>query len=173
MNVTSVSRPELLDRDGSDRDFRHMVYDLLTVCVRMQEVRDRLAAEMEVSGPQYRLLMAIFHLQDEIGGAGVGAVARQLHVSGPFVTAQANRLVVLGLVEKRPNPDDGRGVLLCLTGDGMQRIVQSLPVIQRANDAFFGSVDRLHFVALSDLAASLEKSSGQAVRMLKELSEPG
>jgi len=44
MIVTSVSRPELLDRDGSDRDFRHMVYDLLTVCVRMQEVRDRLAA---------------------------------------------------------------------------------------------------------------------------------
>ncbi len=59
---------------------------------------------MDISGPQYVTLMAIAHLQDEDVGAVVRAVARWLHVSRPFVTAQVNRLVDKSLVEKAPNP---------------------------------------------------------------------
>ena len=88
----TVSRPELLDSDGRDTSFRAMVYDLLSVGARMQDVRDRLAAIIGVTGPQYAILMAIAHIQDAEGGAGVRAVARRLHVSGPFITAQVNLL---------------------------------------------------------------------------------
>jgi MarR family transcriptional regulator, organic hydroperoxide resistance regulator len=166
--VTTTSRPEFLDPDGSDRAFRAMVYDLLAVGARMQDVRDHLAAEIGVSGPQYAILMAIFHLQEEVGGAGVRAVGRRLHVSGPFVTAQANRLVELGLVEKRPNPEDGRGVWLCLTEEGGRRISDIAPVIQDANDAFFGSLSKVDFLVLGDVAARLQESSGRAVKALRE-----
>jgi DNA-binding MarR family transcriptional regulator len=161
--VTTTSRPELLDPDGSDRTFRATVYDLLTVGARMQEVRDRLAAGIGVSGPQYAILMAILHMQDE---AGVRAVGRRLNVSGPFVTAQANRLVEFGLVERRPNPSDGRGVLLCLTAEGRRRISEAGPAIRDANDAFFAALDRVDFLVLGDIAARLEKSSERAVRKL-------
>lgn len=166
MTVATVSRPELLDRDGSDTTFRGMVYDLLAVGARMQDVRDRLAGEMGVTGPQYAILMAVFHLQEEAEGPGVRVVARRLHVSGPFVTAQANLLVKKGLIEKRPNPQDGRGVWLCLTDEGSRRIARTAEMIQEANDAFFGSLDNVHFLVLSDIAARLEKSSEQAVRNL-------
>lgn len=166
MSVRTVSRAELLDRDGSDTTFRGMVYDLLTVGARMQEVRDRLAAEMDVTGPQYAILMAVFDLQDETEGPGVRVVARRLHVSGPFVTAQANLLVQKGLLEKRPNPTDGRGVWLCLTEEGNRRIAQAAGMIQNANDTFFGSLDSVHFLVLSDIAARLEKSSDRAVKAL-------
>ena len=141
-----------------------MVYDLLAVGARMQAVRDRLAAEIGVTGPQYGIMMAIVHLQDGAGGASVTAVAGRLHVSGPFVTAQANLLVAQGLVGKRPNPADGRGVLLLLTAEGRRRVARAAPEIQRANDAFFGPLSATDFRLLGGLAARLEASSEYAVR---------
>ena len=165
--VTTTSRPEFLDPDGSDRTFRATVYDLLAVGARMQDVRDHLAAGIGVSGPQYAILMAIFHMQSGVEGAGVRAVGRRLHVSGPFVTAQANRLVELGLVEKRPNPADGRGVLLCLTAEGRRRISDAAPAIQEANDVFFAALSKVDFIVLGDIVARLEKSSEQAVKRNK------
>lgn len=167
--VTTTSRTDFLDPDGSDRTFRAMVYDLLAVGARMQEVRDHLAAEIGVTGPQYAILMAIFHLQEEIGGAGVRAVGRRLHVSGPFVTAQANHLVDKGLVEKRPNPRDGRGVWLCLTEEGSRRIAHAAPVIQNANDAFFASLSKVDFLVLADVAARLETGSDRGVKTLGKI----
>jgi DNA-binding MarR family transcriptional regulator len=159
----SVSRPPLLDGDGRDRSFRATVYDLLTVGARMQAVRDRLAAEMGVTGPQYGILMAVSHAQDEEGGAGVRAIARRLHVSGPFVTAQVNRLVAAGLVEKRPNPADGRGVILRVSAAGRAALDRTAPAIRDANDRFFAPLDRDDFEALSDIAARLVESSEAAV----------
>ena len=170
--VTTTSRPEFLDPDGGDRSFRAMVYDLLAVGARMQDVRDHLAAQLGVTGPQYAILMAIFDMQDETGGAGVRAVGRRLHVSGPFVTAQANRLVETGLVEKRPNPLDRRGVWLCLTEEGRRRVALAAPDIQDANDAFFASLSKVDFVVLGDVAARLEKSSARAVKALSDPAGP-
>ncbi len=160
----SVSRRELLDADGRDRAFRRMVYDLLTVGARMQEVRDRLAGEIGVSGPQYAILMAIAHLQDEEGGVGVRTIAGRLHVSGPFITAQVNKLVGEGLVAKSPNPQDGRGVILRLTGVGEERLASVAPEIRRANDTFFGPLSADEFRLLRNVASRLEKSSELAVR---------
>ena len=62
--------------------------------------------------------MTVAHMQDNDGGAGVNAVAKRLHVSGPFVTAQLNLLVKAGLVSKYSNPADRRGVSLLLTDLG-------------------------------------------------------
>ena len=166
--ITTTSRPDFLDPDGSDRTFRAMVYDLLAVGARMRDVRDHLAAEIAVTGPQYAILMAIFHMQEDAGGAGVRAVGRRLNVSGPFVTAQANHLVKKGLVEKHPNPCDGRGVWLCLTEEGSHRISQAASVIQAANDGFFEALSKVDFLVLGEVAARLEESSGRAVKALAD-----
>lgn len=160
----TVSRPELLDSDGRDTSFRAMVYDLLSVGARMQDVRDRLAAIIGVTGPQYAILMAIAHIQDAEGGAGVRAVARRLHVSGPFITAQVNLLVKADLVAKHPNPEDGRGVILRLTPLGEEQLAAIETEIQRANDTFFGPLSAEEFCRLAQLAARLEESSELAVR---------
>ena len=144
----SVSRPELLDPGGRDRSFRALVYDLASVGARMQEVRDNLAG-------------TIAHMQD---GAGVRSVARRLHVSGPFITAQVNVLVKAGLVAKHPNPEDGRAVILSLTDIGEARLEAIAPEIQRANDTFFGPLSASEFRLLAGLAARLVESSELAVR---------
>jgi len=162
----SVSRRALLDADGRDRSFRRTVHDLMTVGMRMQEVGNRLAAALGVTGPQYSILMAIAHLQDEADGAGVRTVARRLHVSGPFITAQVNRLVADGLVDKSPDPDDGRAVRLQLSARGRRALEDLAPTIRAANDLFFAPLDAVDFAALSDIAARLEASSERALEEL-------
>lgn len=49
------------------------------------------------------------------GRAQVSDISRQLQVTMPSVTRLVNELEQLGVVAKRPDAEDGRGVLLSLT----------------------------------------------------------
>lgn len=157
----TVSRPALLDA-GSDRPFRQLVYDMLTVASRMADMRDRLAEAMGVTGPQYGILMAVAHLEAE-DRASVRRVADRLHVSGAFVTAEAGKLVSLGLLEKRPNPRDRRGVLLSLSDAGRERLESAAPQIRAVNDRFFASLDQKAFAELRRIMAAMVEDSEDAV----------
>ncbi len=119
---------------------------------------------MDISGPQYVILMAIAHLQGEDGGAVVRAVARRLHVSRLFLKAQVNRLVDKSLVEKAPNLEDGRGALLAISAAGGAVIDLMAPSIRAANDAFFGHLEASDFDSLCSLAANLVESSEEALK---------
>jgi DNA-binding MarR family transcriptional regulator len=121
----TVSRSALLD-GGSDRRFRQLVYDLLTIAVRMEAVRDHHADRMGITAAQYSIMMVIAQLQGRAGVA-VGALAKTLHVSSAFIASETGKLARLGLLTKRPNPSDGRGVLVSLTRVGRQRIARVGP----------------------------------------------
>ncbi|MEJ2121405.1 MAG: MarR family winged helix-turn-helix transcriptional regulator [Alphaproteobacteria bacterium] len=159
----TVSASALLS-GGSDARFRQMVYDLFTVSVRMEAVRDALAAELGVSGPQYSILMAIARLGNE-AGVPVRQVADQLHVTGAFVTVEAGKLVRLKLVEKSPNPNDGRSVLLRLSARGAERLERLAPKVCAVNDRFFGVLDRGDFETLARAAAALVQRSDEPVEI--------
>ncbi len=148
---------EALLENGGDGRFRAMVYDLLALEAQMREARDRLAAEMGVSGPGYMIVMVIAQKQAE--GIGISSIARQLHVSGAFVTTEVGKLVRAGLVDKRRNPEDRRGVLLRLTRAGEARIRAIAPNIRGVNDYFFGDLSGAEFKALSRIAARLGSKS--------------
>jgi DNA-binding MarR family transcriptional regulator len=82
-------------KGGSDRDFRALVHDLLTVSSRMELVRGHLGARMGVSGPQYSVLVAIAHLQGE-SGVSVSDLAEALHVSNAFIAYRQARAAPAG-----------------------------------------------------------------------------
>jgi len=161
----TVSERALLS-GGTDARFRQMVYDLFTVSVRMEAVRDALANELGVSGPQYSILMAIARLA---GGEGVPVrqVADQLHVTGAFVTVEAGKLVRAKLVEKSPNPKDGRSVLLRLSAGGAKRLERLAPKVRAVNDRFFGALDRGDFETLARAASALVQRSDEAVEIAR------
>lgn len=161
---TTVSKAALLSKN-TDHRFRVLVYDLLTISARMNAVREHLARLMNLSGPQYSLLMAIGQFQSH-GFAGVGSLARLLHVSSAFVATETGKLVQAGLIKKRPNPRDRRAVLLELTAAGRERIESSSAEIQAVNDAFFGSLDRASFAAIAKAAAVLVQGSHRIVGRL-------
>lgn len=160
----TVSHPALLEA-GSDRRFRTLVHDLLTVATRMELVWAHLGARIGLSGPQYSLLVAVAHLQGE-DGVSVGAVAKALHVSSAFVASETGKLAQRRLIDKRINPRDRRGVLLRVAPAGRLEIGRISAEIRAVNDAFFGALDARSFVTLSRAVEALVRSSGKAVRVI-------
>ena len=79
--------------------------------------------EVDLSLPQYRVLAFL-----EEGEAAPSDLAGRLSVSRPSITALMDGLITRGLVERRPDADDGRRVHHHLTDDGRN-------VLQRADQA--------------------------------------
>ncbi len=157
----TVSAAALLE-NGSDHRFRVLVNDLFTIASRMEIVRAHLGARMGISGPQYSVLVAVAHLQRE-HGVSVGAVAQAMHVSSAFIASETGKMARLGLLLKRPNPQDRRGVLLSLAPAGRLKLDRTGAEIRAINDLFFGGLDRQSFAALNEAAAALVKGSRKAV----------
>jgi DNA-binding MarR family transcriptional regulator len=166
-SAVTVSHPALIER-ASDRRFRQLVYDLLTIATRMDLVRAYLGRQIGLSGPQYSLLIAVAHLQGQ-KGVSVGSVAGALHVSSAFITVETGKLARRGLLWKRPNPADRRSVLLTLSSRGRLAIAGLNGRIRAVNDQFFANLDRRSFLDLSATAAQLVLGSDRALRLIDAL----
>lgn len=165
----TVSAPALLE-NGSDGRFRKLVYDLITIAVRLEAVRDLLSRRMGVTGPQYSILMVVAQAHSA-GGVTVSAAADQLHVSGAFVTAEVGKLVREGLVEKRTNPEDRRSVLLRLTAEGEALVGEVAADIRATNDRFFGTLGRDDFLTLGRIVDRMVGSSREALSYLSTIAD--
>ena len=167
----TISLAELLEQ-GSDRQFRRLVQDLLIVTRRLETARDYFGRQMGVTGPQYHLLMTLAYLQGATG-VSVGSVAQVMNVSSAFVTSETAKLSLIGLVRKRPNPRDRRGALLRLTQAGRSKLERLIPAIRAINDLFFGRLDHRSFVALCAGAAALVQGSREATHYIDRAKEAG
>ena len=165
----TVSLPELLDR-GSDRQFRKLVQDLLIIARRLETARDYFGRQIDVTGPQYHLLMTVAQLQGATG-VSVGSIAHAMNVSSAFVTSETGKLSVMGLVRKRPNPQDRRGALLSLTQVGRLKIERLIPAIRAINGLFFGRLDSRSFTELCTGAAALVQGSREAMQYIERAKE--
>lgn len=162
--VPSVSRTALLD-EGSDYRFRQLVQDTLAVSSRVQAIRDEFGKTAGLTGPQYSLIVAISHLAESKGGTTVSQLAGHLHVSGTYVTAEANKLEAAGLLLRAPNPKDKRSVLLKLTKSGLELLDWMIPMIRRINDEIFRDLTRTEFELLARLMAGLAQSAADALAL--------
>ena len=165
----TVTLPALL-RKQSDQQFRRLVQDLLTVSRRLETARDYFGRRINVTGPQYNLLMTIARLQDTTG-VSVGSVAQAMHVSSAFVTSETRKLSDVGLIRKRPNPNDGRSALLSLSPAGRVRIDRVIGEIRTVNDLFFGSIGARAFTELCASAGALVRGSNGAMRYIEGVEE--
>jgi len=165
----TVSLPALLHKQ-SDQQFRRLVQDLLTVSRRLEMARDYFGRRINVTGPQYNLLMTVAQLQGTTG-VSVGSVAQAMHVSSAFVTSETGKLSDVGLIRKRPNPNDGRGALLSLTLAGRVKIDRLIGEIRTVNDLFFGLLAAQPFAELCASAGALVRGSSEAMRYIERVEE--
>ncbi len=165
----TTSRLELLDSDGaSDRQFRQLLYDFSALGAHLEIARAYLASLAGLSSPQYSCAMIIAYYQG-VMGVSVSDVAKHLHVTTAFVTSEAGKLEKAGLVKKRPNPNDGRGILLRLTRLGEKRLREIGPQRLKVNDSLFGALSMQDFSNLSRITRSLIDDFAATIRMLKSL----
>ncbi len=126
----------------------------------------------DISGPQYSVLIAVAHLQGE-RGVRVGTVAQALHVSSAFIASETGKMARLGLLLKRPNPHDRRGVLLTLAPAGRLKIDRVSAEIRAINDCSSARSTPSRSRALCAAAQALVKGSGKAVQYVNAVeSEP-
>ena len=165
--LLTVSRPELLDR-GSDRRFRGLIHDIFAFGSILEAARARFAEEIGLSPAQYMALIAIAQSSPQ-EPAGIAEIARQLHLSGAFVTIEVNRLVAEGLVKKQPHPTDGRRVQLTLSKAGEDRLERLAGLQRPVNDALFADIDHKDFEMLSAAMARLAAGGPSAIALADHL----
>lgn len=166
----TISFPVLFDNKKSDRTFRRLIRNLLTVARRLEMARDYFGRRIKVTGPQYNLLMTVAQFQGATG-VSVGSVAQAMHVSSSFVTAETKKLSDVGLLRKRADPSDRRGALIKLTPLGCRKIHELLPEIRAVNDLFFGLLNDQSFTALCNGAEALVAGSREAMRYIARIEE--
>lgn len=158
---SSISRPALLV-DGSDQEFRRLIYRMIITESRLLDVRKAIARQVGVGGSQYTVMMAILHLEEE-AGVSIGGLADYLEVSGPHITGEVRKLAALGLVRKTANPDDMRGVQVRLSAIGRKRLHGAFDHIRQVNDILFDGVAPDEFRTLMKFNEKFMRSTSLAL----------
>ena len=160
----------LFNDTQSDVQFRRLVRDLLTVTGRLELARDYFGRRINLTGPQYNLLMTVAELQGATG-VSVGSVAQAMHVSSSFVTAETRKVSAAGLLRKQTNPSDRRGALLKLTPLAHTKVQRLIAEIRAVNDLFFGLLTDKSFIALCASAEALVEGSRDAMQYIARIEE--
>jgi DNA-binding MarR family transcriptional regulator len=117
-----------------------------------RRLRSVFAASVGLSPVEFNALMRIAQVDD----LTPKALANHLDITTGAVTAMTDRLVGAGLVDRRPNPDDRRSLLLGLTEMG-DRARQS--VYGQYYDAIARALEGAPDVPVNGLVALLESTA--------------
>jgi DNA-binding MarR family transcriptional regulator len=165
----TISHQELLDESGkSDRKFRQFLYDFSALGAYLGSAREYLAAQLGLTAPQYNCVMIVAQYQGA-EGISVTEIARHLHVSIAFVTSEMRKLEHENLIEKRRNPEDGRGVLVRLTPGAEAKVMKLKKHLQFVNDSLFGNLSGASFSALANITAALIEPFTGTVEALEQM----
>jgi len=108
---------------------------------RISKIYAEALADHEITPPQLFLLTSLGN-QDGLRGC---ELAHQVCLDSSSLTGLIDRTERLGLVERRPDPDDRRAQRIFLTEAGKERLAQLEPVIdrvqERVNQEFFSGYE--------------------------------
>jgi DNA-binding MarR family transcriptional regulator len=164
----SISRPALLV-EGSDAEFRRLIYRMLITESRLVDVRRAIARQVGVSGAQYSIMMAILHLEGN-DGISINALASYLEVTGPHITGEVRKLAARGIVRKAANPNDMRGVQVRLSVNGRRRLLDAFAFIRQVNDILFDDVSPEQFQGLAAFYEKFIASTSLALQWTRQSS---
>ncbi|MDA0662120.1 MAG: MarR family winged helix-turn-helix transcriptional regulator [Proteobacteria bacterium] len=158
----------LLDSDGGDAEFRRMIYGIFKMTVNFDRIRERMATALGLSGIQYHILMVIAELSVDMP-VTISVIAERLHTSGAYVTMECKKLMRRGFVDKQPNPDDGRSVIVSVTGEGRSAIDAFAPHLQKINDELFDGIGPETFQQFRAIVDRMSRTSARAADLAEIL----
>ena len=92
------------------------------------------------------------------------ALARALAIAAPKLTALLDRLQQRGLLQRRPNPSDGRSQLVDLTAQGQRLAAQAARAAAAMEDELAGWLTPAEHAMLIELLAKLSRAGRPAGR---------
>ena len=138
------------DEERAWRTFRRMM-----VAVQAGTARD--LAELGLSEADYEVLSTLSEAPEQT--STLHAQAAKMTWSRSRLSRHASRMESRGLIERRPDPADGRGCLLVLTPHGLETLVDAAPahvasvrrhVIERLAREDLAAVERIADQILAD-----------------------
>lgn len=155
----TISLPELL-YGGSDDDFRDFLNSMLKFAGMLQRNRELLAKQIKLTSPQFAILMRL----SRIDGCETTAsrLAAQLDVSVAFVVMETKKLAELELIQRRPNPLDGRSVIIGLSSKGKQKLRSAASGIRKRNNLVFASLVRSEMLVMARAGCTLVRNYEEA-----------
>lgn len=152
-------------KNGSDRAYRQLIFELMGLQNQMQRHADQFARYIGTNYPQFHVIMIMAGTPD----LTASQIALLMNVTSQFVTIEVGRLIRKGIVEKRPNERDRRSSFLNLTPKGKNLVRELAPVLRRANNLHFRSLTEERARTLTEmLHAIIEDGS----RVIHELESP-
>ena len=113
--------------DGRDDWLRETLY-LMVLCLnQLHTFREAFGRAMDLTSPQFAVLMGTAYTQGA-EGVSIGTLATHVHLAPTHVTTEVGRLIRLGLLQKRPNNEDRRSVLVRLSPRGEKAIRAVVPL---------------------------------------------
>ena len=134
----------------------------VSVCVRLLKSHGLLLRELRrrvpfsLTLPQFDVLAQLLRRD---AGMTPGELTRELLVTAGNLTGIVGRLARLGLVERRPVPEDRRTVRVRLTPRGRQLMRRAIPRHRREIERLLARIPRPELARLRDLLGHM----GQAI----------
>ncbi len=160
----SVSHRALL-LQGKDEAFRDLIYSMVLSFGRLLSCREAFGREIGLTGSQYTVLIGVAHRQGS-QGVSIRALAEHVLLASTHVTTEVGRLIRKGLLQKRPNRDDRRSVLVSLSPRG-QRVLEGLaPFLRQINDTLFQDIGRAEFDSLGQILQRFTRNTEAAMQQI-------
>ncbi len=105
----------------ADALVREFIWDIISVNTHLEEIRSIWARILDITCPQWLILMAVNDL-DQGKGISVREVSTKLHVDPSFVTTQTKNLEKHGFMRRVASKEDARVVLMSLTDKAHKQI---------------------------------------------------
>lgn len=97
---------------------------------------------------------------DLVGPLSPSELAETLLLTSGGMTVRLNRLQAAGLIERQPNPRDGRGVLVHLTQSGSDLVSDAFTTVLSAQAAMVGTLKRSERERLVELLRTFLRELG-------------
>jgi DNA-binding MarR family transcriptional regulator len=143
----TVSHGALL-ASGSDVAFRQTLYLMVLGFGRLMSCREAFGRTLALTGSQFAVLIGAAYAQGR-DGVSIRSLADHIQLAPTHVTTEVGRLIRKGLLVKKTNPRDRRGVLVTLSRRGEAAVRQLAPFLRRVNDLLFHNVRRKDFATVS------------------------
>jgi len=161
----TVSHPAML-ASGSDVAFRETLYSMVLAFSQLIACREAFGRALALTGSQFAVLIGAAYRQGR-EGVSIRALADHVQLAPTHVTTEVGRLVRKGLLAKRINRRDRRGVLVTLSPKGEAAVRAISPFLRRVNDLLFRDVRRSELAAVSRFLRVFLRNGEQALAEIR------
>src|SRR6201985_3092332 len=153
MELPNPAKEPGTSSSAKNRDVvRRFIWEIASINVYLEELRQFWAKALGISGPQWMILMALADL-DQGDGVPVNAVSKKLHVDSSFVPTKSKLLEEKGFLRRKTSTEDARIVKMSLT-DKTYKHLSSLDSQREALNEFIFA--ELKDKQISDLTKTLQ-----------------